>query len=95
MRLNDCNLHLALSTKGVEYRRDTSDCWYVVLTVRTERGISSVGRAFALHAKGRGFDFLILHFHERQSSMLVREPNRGNCGPSLTVQVLTVVAMNF
>ena len=28
----------------------------------SKRGISSVGRAFALHAKGRGFDFLILHF---------------------------------
>ena len=29
--------------------------------IKKIRGISSVGRAFALHAKGRGFDSPILH----------------------------------
>ena len=42
------------------------DKFYKILYFNTSlhenrRGISSVGRAFALHAKGHGFDFRILH----------------------------------
>ena len=47
---------------GVEWSRNAVQ-WGLVChkVVRGERGISSVGRAFALHAKGHGFDFRILH----------------------------------